>query len=78
MTEISIFKTVLNTRLPKVPLVRRAGLSIDICDLSFVIQTDKFWCLISKIADFMDKHYFESDFDKHIKRQLSEMTDDKI
>ena len=36
MTKISILVTVSVTRLPKVPLVRRAGLIIDIWNL-FVI-----------------------------------------
>ena len=60
MTEISIFKAVLNTRLPKVPLIRRAGLNIDIWNLSirtsFVICLLLFGALIQKLFDFMDRH----------------------
>jgi len=37
MTKISIIKAVLNTRLLKVPLVRRTGLVIDIWNL-FVVR----------------------------------------
>ena len=60
MTEISIFKAVLNTRLPKAPLVRRAGLIIDISNLSIRTSFDicflLFGALIQKLFDFINKH----------------------
>ncbi len=48
-------KTVSNTRLPKVPLVRRAGLIIDISNL-FVFCYLLFGALIQNLFDFMDRH----------------------
>ena len=50
-----VFKAISVTRLPKVPLVRRAGLIIDIWNL-FVICYLLFSALLTKKLDFMDKH----------------------
>ena len=55
MTKISIFKAVSVTHLPKVPLVRQAGLIIDIWIL-FVICFLLFGALIQNSFDFMDLH----------------------
>jgi hypothetical protein len=51
-----MIKTVSVTRLPKVPLVRRASLIIDIWNL-FVICFLLFGALIQNLFDFMDRHY---------------------
>ncbi len=53
MTKISIFKTVLNNRLPEILLVRQAGLIIDIWNL-FVFCFLLFGALILNLFDFMD------------------------
>jgi len=50
-----MIKTVSVTRLPKVPLVRRAGLLIGIWIL-FVICFLLFGALFTKILDFIDRH----------------------